>query len=318
MRRCRSRGCAVLARRAHQLSHWHVTSCGVGVGLVADGDPQAMQHPAVVIVFGEAIGVAVISEGLDVVEQRLEFEQSPVLRGAARRHSATAASRSALTLSLRSAPSEKTEISAPSRSEAARWNSNTSKRPRPGSTRPRRRPAEANERPVMPCSAARAISWAACVRASASLAGSAADPNALLMRLIVSKVAPEPEEYDFACRGLGRFSEFQPRLRAVPSSRSGVIDWPASRDSVLVRIGFDAPVAWVSAAMTAWPAGRSGPVIASDRSTGSLPSRDCAAASVRCSPPDSMPMSSLDGPIFLRTPCGLRRAKVAIDNRCGH
>jgi len=73
--------------------------------LVANGDPQAMQNPAVVGILVEPRSVAVITQRREFAEQGVEFQQRVTVRADVA-HSGVAATRSGLTCWLLSAPSE--------------------------------------------------------------------------------------------------------------------------------------------------------------------------------------------------------------------
>jgi hypothetical protein len=72
---------------------------------VADGDPQAVQNPAVAGIVIKPRGVAVIAQRREFAEQGVEFHQRVTVRADVA-HSGVAATRSGLTCWLRSAPSE--------------------------------------------------------------------------------------------------------------------------------------------------------------------------------------------------------------------
>src|SRR5216683_1739339 len=144
---------------------------GVGKGLVADCYPQPVEHPPVPGVFVEPGGVALVAEDGDLVEQGVELQQRVPVGADVAAHSGVAVTRSGLTCSLASAPSEYSATSAPSSWVASRWNSNMSNRSRPSPTWPRSRPGEAKARRLMPCRAASSTSSAARARTCCSVAG---------------------------------------------------------------------------------------------------------------------------------------------------
>ena len=78
---------------------------GVRERLVADGDPQPVQNPAVAGILVEPRGVAVITQRCEFAEQGVEFQQRVTVRAGVA-HSGVAATRLGLTCWLRSAPSE--------------------------------------------------------------------------------------------------------------------------------------------------------------------------------------------------------------------
>ena len=73
--------------------------------LVADGDPQPVQNPAVAGILVEPRSVAVITQRREFAEQGIEFQQCVTVRADVA-HSGAAVARSGLTCWLRSAPSE--------------------------------------------------------------------------------------------------------------------------------------------------------------------------------------------------------------------
>ena len=77
----------------------------VGQRLVADGNPQPVQDPAVAGFLVEPCGITFIAKRGDLAEQGVEFEQRVSVRADVA-HSGVAVSRSGLTCWLRSAPSE--------------------------------------------------------------------------------------------------------------------------------------------------------------------------------------------------------------------
>lgn len=87
---------------------------GVGVGLVADGDPDPVKQPSVLLVAVEPIAVAAVTQPNDRIEQRLEFEQDVTIRPDVTGQSGVAATRSGLTFALDSTRSENKPTSAPS------------------------------------------------------------------------------------------------------------------------------------------------------------------------------------------------------------
>lgn len=73
--------------------------------LVADGNPQPVQNPAVAGILVEPCSVAVITQHRKFAEQGVELQQRVTVRADVT-HSGVAATRSALTCWLPSAPSE--------------------------------------------------------------------------------------------------------------------------------------------------------------------------------------------------------------------
>ena len=73
--------------------------------LVANGDPQPMQNPAVAGILVEPLSIAIITQHREFAEQGVEFQQRVTVR-ADIAHSGVAATRWGLTCWLISAPSE--------------------------------------------------------------------------------------------------------------------------------------------------------------------------------------------------------------------
>src|SRR5258706_13455423 len=144
---------------------------GVGKGVVAGCYPQPVEHPPVPGGVVEAGGVALVAEDGDLVQQGVELQQRVPVGAGVAANSGVAVTRSGLTCSLASAPSEYSATSAPSSWVASRWNSNMSNRSRPSPTWPRSLPGEAKARRVMPCRAASSTSSAAYARTCCSVAG---------------------------------------------------------------------------------------------------------------------------------------------------
>lgn len=100
----------------------------VGKSFVASRDPESVKYPAIAGVSSEARRVTLFTKRSDLSQQGIELKQGVAIGPTLSAHSADAARRSGLTWSLLSAPSENIATSAPSRSLAARWNSNMSNR----------------------------------------------------------------------------------------------------------------------------------------------------------------------------------------------